>query len=74
MTTLEPLFSTRDLAKSTGLQQSSIGRLANQHKIGRRIGWGWIFTQAEVDQLTKLAQSGPGNPDWIASKKPVAPA
>jgi len=64
------LYSSAEVAARIGINQSSLGKVARQHKIGKLIGGVYVFNQEEADRLVALAHPTKGNPNWIAAKKP----
>lgn len=63
------LYSAAEVAQRIGINRSSLGKVARQHKIGKLIGGVYVFNQEEADRLAGLAHPTKGNPNWIAAKK-----
>lgn len=66
MSTIDDLFTARQLADSIGITRDSLTRIARTHAIGRILANTYFFTRAEAEQLRSLAHATSGNPVWIA--------
>lgn len=51
-------YTTREVAARTGQAIPTITRKARVHKIGKRIGRDWIFTDADIEAIQAIDPLG----------------
>lgn len=65
---INDLLTTKQAAERLGMTPQRIRQIAEERKIGRKMGRDWFFSTHELEQLQQPASTGRPRGGWFGRK------